>query len=312
LASRKRENLTAYLLISPAALILTVFGLCPILFAAYLSLFKWGLVKERFVGLGNYAAALTSKEFWNAVLVTFFYVAGTVPVSIALGFALACLLFRVVRGRSAYRTVYFLPYVTSTVAAATVWGWIFHSQWGLANYGLTTLGLPAQQWLLEPRGIFTIIGKYAGVVLPSWLGGPSLALVVVMFFAVWHSLGFVIVVFLAGLSNIPRELEDAARIDGASSLQVVRNVTLPLLSPTVFFLAILSVIWSFQAFNHIYVLTEGGPVDTTTNLTMHIFLSFYQLTRRGYGSAVAIILLVLIVGLTAFQARLIGRRVHYR
>lgn len=305
------DRLTAVLFLLPSGLVLGVFGLVPIGFAFYISLFRWGLVRERFVGLGNYLSALTNPDWWNSIAVTVFYVAGVVPVSLLLALALAMALFRGVRRVGGYRTIYFLPYVTSTVAAAMVWSWIFHPQWGIANAMLEMLHLPTQRWLLEPRGIFELIGGSFGVEVPAGAVGPSLALVVVMLFGIWHSVGFEIVVLLAALSNVSRELEDAARIDGATTFQLVRHVTVPLLSPTLFFLAVISVIRSFQAFNHIYVLTGGGPLDTTCNATMYIFRSFYQFTKVGYGSAAAVLLFLIVVTLTVLQTRLLRRWVHY-
>ena len=309
--SRRDDRLSAVIFLFPSALVLGVFGLAPIGFALYISLFKWGLVQERFAGLENYLRALTNPEWWNSLVVTVFYVVGVVPVSLVLAVALAIVLFRGVRNVGTYRTVYFLPYVTSTVAVAMVWRWIFHPQWGIANALLERLHLPTQQWLLEPRGIFEMLAAPLAIELPAWAAGPSLALVVLIIFAIWHSLGFEIVVLLAALSNIPRELEDAARVDGATALQLTRHVTIPLLSPTLFFLVIISVIRSFQAFNHIYVLTGGGPLDTTTNATMYIFKSFYQYTKVGYGSAVAVLLFLIIVMLTAAQTRILSKWVHY-
>jgi multiple sugar transport system permease protein len=192
-----------------------------------------------------------------------------------------------------------------------VWSWIFHPQWGVVNAVLERLHLPTQRWLLEPRGIIELLVAPLGVEVPAWAAGPSLALVVLILFAIWYSIGFDTVVLLAALSNVPRELEDAARIDGASTVKLARYVTIPLLSPTLFFLAIISVIRSFQAFNHIYVLTGGGPLDTTCNATMYIFRSFYQYTKVGYGSAAAVLLFLIIVVLTVFQTRLLSRWVHY-
>jgi len=309
--ARRDDRLSAILFLFPSTLVLATFGLVPIGFALYISLFKWGLARERFLGLENYVRALTSPEWWNALLVTLYYVLGVVPISLVLAIVLANVLFRVARGVGAYRTVYFLPYVTSTVAAAMVWSWIFHPQWGVVNAVLERLHLPTQRWLLEPRGIIELLVAPLGVEVPAWAAGPSLALVVLILFAIWYSIGFDTVVLLAALSNVPRELEDAARIDGASTVKLARYVTIPLLSPTLFFLAIISVIRSFQAFNHIYVLTGGGPLDTTCNATMYIFRSFYQYTKVGYGSAAAVLLFLIIVVLTVFQTRLLSRWVHY-
>jgi len=306
---RWRDTPTAVVLLLPAAMLLGVFGFFPILYAVYLSLYDLYYGTGPFVGVSNYARALTSRDFWGAFAVTSYYVIGTIPVSLALAFAIALMLYRLPWGRSVFRTVYFLPYVTSAVAAAMVWWFIFHPQSGLANALLRGLGLPTQRWLLEPRGVLHILSG-------GWFSadtGPSLALACVMAFDIWHGLGFMVVVFLAGLTAIPRELEEAAMIDGAGPLARARHVIVPLLSPTLFFLTIVSVIKSFQAFNSFYALTGNGrgPGNTTQNLTVLIYSTFYEYGRWGYGAAVATLLCTAIIALTLVQWRWFGRRVHY-
>ncbi|NIA15654.1 MAG: ABC transporter permease subunit [Nitrospiraceae bacterium] len=306
---RTKDAAAAAFLLSPALLILGVFGLAPLVYAIYMSLFggKYGM--GPFVGLGNFRTALDSEAFWDSFLVTLYYALGTIPVTMALSFLIAYALFHIVRGRGFFRTVYFLPYVTSAVAAAMVWRAILNPQYGLANALIEWAGGPRLEWLLEPRGVLNLLT--AGHVPPDI--GPSLALCCIILFEVWHASGFMTVIFLAGLTAIPRELEEAARIDGANAFQVIRRVVIPLLSPTIFFLAIVSVIKSFQAFNSFYALTGNGrgPVDTTQNLTVYIYSSFYEYQRWGYGAAVATLLCIAIVLLTVIQWRFIGRKVHY-
>jgi len=232
-------------------------------------------------------------------------------LSVLIGYAL----HQRIRGRALYRLVYFLPYVTPVVAAALVWKWIFHAQYGILNFFLGLLGIPPQQWLLEPSGIGELVLGHFGIPTPAWLAGPSEALVSIMVFTVWQSVGFGIVIVLAGLSNIPQEMNDAARIDGAGPISTLRHITIPLLSPTLFFLTIVSTIGAFQTFNSIYVMTDpqhGGPLGTTRNATMYIFQNFFEFTRLGYATAVAFLLFLVILGLTIFQLRVLGRRVHYQ
>lgn len=300
------DSALATMLLAPALGILLIFGAFPLVYAGYLSLFRG----QVFIGSGHYADALHSESFWDSLFVTCYYAAGTVPTTIVVSFLIANLLFRVTRFRGAFRTLYFLPYVTSVVASAMIWRVLFEPTTGPANLFLGLFGLDPQTWLLEPRGLLHILTQgYLPVDL-----GPSLALCCVMLFEIWHSSGFMIVVFLAGLSAIPKELEDAARIDGATAIQVARNVTLPLLSPTLFFLTIVSVIRSFQAFSSFYALTGNGrgPLDTTQNLTVYIYANFYEYGRLGYGSAVAGLLCVAIVGLTTIQWRFLSPRVYYQ
>lgn len=313
-----RETIVGYTYLLPALIILVGFHFLPLLYAAFISLFNWRIRQGAFLGLGNYERVLADADFWNALKVSVFYAAGIVPANLLLSFLIAYALFQRIRGRQLYRLVYFLPYITAAVAAALVWRWIFHSQYGLLNFVLGKIGIPAQQWLLEPRGVVELLMGGVGVALPEWAGGPGLALVSIMVFAVWHSLGFSVVIMLAGLSNIPREMYEAARMDGAGELSLMRHITLPLLSPTLFFLTIVSTIEAFQSFNSIYVMTSsdhgnpGGPLGTTTNITMYIFLNFFAYTRLGYASAIAFVLLFIVLVLTILQLRVLGRRVHYQ
>jgi ABC-type sugar transport system permease subunit len=316
-AARRRalgEALAAYLWIGPAVLIIGLFHFVPVLYAAYISLHRWGLRQGPFVGLANYERALGDGEVWNAFLVTIYYVLGTIPLGLCLAFLIAYLLFQRIAFLDGYRTAFFLPYVTSTVAAAMVFGWLFHGQYGVANYLLGLVGLPPQKWLLESTPTLRLLIEALGArsTLPDELFGPSLALTVVILFAVWHGLGFDVIVFLAGLTNIPREIEEAARLDGAGRWQLIRHVTLPLLSPTILFLVVIATIRSFQAFNQIYIMTNGGPLNTTRNVVMLIFQNFYQRTERvGYATAIAMLLFVVILAITLIQLRIGDRRVHY-
>jgi multiple sugar transport system permease protein len=306
-----RETGIAYLYLAPAILLLGLFHFFPAVYALYISTFRWGIVQERFVGLENYQRLLTDERFWNSLGVTVWYVLLCIPAQIALGLGIAYLLFQPISGRLGYRTSYFLPYITSTVAAALVWRWIYNPDRGLLNGVLSALGLPTSQWLNESSGVFALLAGGAGITLPPALAGPSVALVCVSVMSIWHYVGFSIVIFLAGLGNIPKELYEAARIDGASEWQVFRRITLPMLSPTTFFLATVSTIGALQAFNQIYVMTGGGPLDTTRTVVMLIFQTFYQQTRVGYGSAMAFILTGIILTLTLLNFRFVGRRVSY-
>jgi len=313
-AGRWRETLRGYLYVGPAAAILGLFCIFPVCYAFYVSLHDWGLRKQGFVGLRNYTRAFRDPEFGRAMLVTVFYVLGTVPVGIVLGLLVANLLAQRIRGRSIYRTIYFLPYVTSVVAAAAVWIWILYpapAEWGLANSVMRALGLPEQAWVEEPTGVIQLIAAHFGGSVPSWAEGPSLALVCVMAFSVWHSLGFQIVVLLAALSNVPREIYEAAAIDGARGWHRLTRITVPLISPTLFFLLIISTIRAFRVFGHIYVLASKDTERTAHNVTMFIFRTFYEVGEAGYGSAVALILFVIILLVTLVQMRVLGARVHY-
>jgi multiple sugar transport system permease protein len=306
-----RQTAVAYLYLAPAIVLITLFHFLPAFYALYISLFRWGIVQEAFVGLDNYVRLVQDPAFWQSLGVTLWYVLLAIPAEIVLGLIVAYLLFQPIQGRTAYRTAFFLAYITSTVASGLVWRWIYNPQNGLLNGVLGMLGLPTGQWLLESSGLFAAWAAGLGIELPAWLAGPSVALVCIAIMSIWHYVGFNVVIFLAGLGNISKELYEAARIDGASEWLVFRRITLPLLSPTTFFLATVTTIGALQAFNQIYVMTNGGPLDTTRTVTMLIFRTFYQQTRVGYGSAMAFVLTAIILALTLINFRFVGRRVHY-
>lgn len=317
-ASRRRraifENVQAYLFLLPAFAVLLVFKIWPAFFAIYISLFKWDIIQGAFRGVDNYTDILfgsRAETFWRSVSTTFTYAAMTIPVEIAVGLVIAYILFQNIRGRAIYRTLYYLPYVTSTVAAAAVFEWVFHPQYGLVNEALSNLGMGPFSFLQEPDGVFEMIAGHFGVTLPQWAAGPSLALATVAVFAIWHFLGFQIVIFLAGLGNIPEQYYEAAKLDGASQWQLFRKITLPLLSPQIFFVFTIASIGVLRAFNEIYVLTNGGPLDTTRTVTMNVFRTFFQQGQIGLGSAMGVLLTLLILAFTLIQFRVFERRVVY-
>jgi len=296
-------------LLAPAVIIITVFGLYPIVAALWLSLHDGYYGQGVFSGLSNYREALTSGAFWNSVVVTTYYLVGTIPPTLVLGFLIARWLTEITRARALFRTIYFLPYITSAFAAAVVWRALLNPQGGLANVLLESLGLATQHWYMEPRGLLHILTD--GWIPLDW--GPSLALCCVIAFDIWHGLGFTIVILLAGLASIPRELEESARLDGAGTRQVLWHVTVPLLSPSLYFLVIVGTIKGFQAFNSFYAISQGGgnTLGTTENLVLYLFANFYEFGRWGYGAAIATLLLVIIIGLTLIQGYWARRWVHY-
>lgn len=308
-ALRIPDTILPYLFLAPAGLLLAAFWIYPLFEAAALSLqTKAG----GFAGLQNYRRLLSGGAFWRSFGVSLWFLAGTTPLTMALGFLAASLLFRQLRGMGLFRTIYFLPYVTSTVAAAMVWRWIFSPRpSGVANELLRWMAVPPQRWYYESAGVFDLIASGCGVHLPEWAAGPSLALVCVMLFSVWQTIGFDIVVLLAALSMVPREIYEAAELDGATGWRRMWWVTLPLISPTFFFLGIVSVIRSFQTFNQIYVMTREESVGSTQNLTMLIFNTFYGTYNYNAACAAAILLFLILLALTLLQMKTIGARVHY-
>lgn len=310
------EALQAWLFLLPAVIVLGVFQIFPAIAALYMSLFKWDVVQGAFRGLGNYTDwlydnSIRSPDFWRSLSTTFTYVIITVPLEIALALVLAYLLYQKMRGRGIYRTVYYLPYVTSFVAAAAVFFWVFHPQYGLVNDVIGIFGIGPQRWLDEPKGIFEMAASAFGITLPGSVAGPSLALVVLSVVTIWHYLGYQIVIFLAGLSNISQEFYEAARLDGASERQIFTRITLPLLSPTTFFVFTVASIGVLKSFDSVYVLTNGGPLDTTRTVTLLVFKTAFQQAQFGLGAALAFILTMIILLFTLIQFRVLGRRVHY-
>ena len=317
-ASRRRrlviENVQAYLFLLPAFAVLLVFKVFPAIYAIYISFFKWDIIQGAFRGLDNYGDILfgsRAANWWQAVSTTLVYALITVPFEIAFALVIAYLLFQKIRGRAVYRTIYYLPYITATVAAAAVFEYLYHPQYGLLNTILANVGLGPLRFLQEPTGIFDMIGNRFGADVPDWAAGPSLALVSVALFSIWHFLGFQIVIFLGGLGNIPLEYYEAAKLDGANQWQLFRRITLPLLSPQIFFVFTIASIGVLRAFNEIFILTNGGPLDTTRTVTLLIFKTFFQQGQIGLGSAMGVLLTLVILAFTLFQFRVLGRRVEY-
>jgi multiple sugar transport system permease protein len=295
---RLRQTPLAILLLLPALLIIGTFHFFPLLYAFFISLRNWGIVDQGMVWFKNYNVALHSRDFWQAL------------VTMALACILAYLLFQKVRFLGAFRTLYFLPYVTSTVAAASVWLWIFNPRAGILNTMLGWVGIGPQRWTQESRGVFQLMLSVIHISPPGFLHGPSLALVAVMILTIWHQLGFQVVIFLVGLGNISSETYEAARMDGASEWQLFFRITLPLLAPMFYFLTIISTIFSFQAFNEIYIMSTnsnvggaGGPLHSTQTVMVYVYNLFQVSHRIGYGSAIAFLLFLIIMGLTAIQVK---------
>ena len=232
------------------------------------------------------------------------------PFQLAIGLGLAYLLFQNIKGKAFFRIVYFLPYIMPFVATSIVFNLIFSFRpSSLANHVLQFFGVPVQKWITEPTGIFQLI---FGPQTPSVLVGPSLALLVIMLYTTWTYIGYDAVIFLAGLGNVSPELYEAARIDGATSWSIFRYITLPLLSPTTFFLSLIAVIGTFQAFTQIWIMRTPASQSSVDTLGVYIFQTVQNTDPNlGYGSAVAFVLFAVILLLTVFQNRIAGSKVFY-
>jgi ABC-type sugar transport system permease subunit len=279
---RRQQRLVPYLFIAPNVVLFTTFSFLPLLYAVYISFHDWSLIGEpEWLGLRNYLRLSRDPLFWRALLNTTLYALGTVPTSMAIGLFLAIGLNRHMPARILIRSLYFLPVVVSAVAAGTIASWLFNDNYGVINSILVRLG----------------IGRIAWLSTPQW-ALPSLVLA-----TLWVRVGFNMVVYLAALQSIPRVYYEAARIDGASTLHQFRHITLPLLAPATFLLLVLDVIYSFQVFDLIYVMTGGGPGFSTTMLVQYIFKSAFVTSEMGYASTMGVVLYVLILALTVIQWR---------
>ena len=302
--------------IAPAGIIIIVFRVLPILAAFAVSFYYVMMGKiVGFAGLAQYAMLFRDPEFWNALLNTSYFVIGTVPLSLFVSLFIANLLNQKIKGLGVYRTLYFLPVVTSLVAVAMVWKWIYHPRLGLLNYLVGIVGMSPKMWLEEPQGIFSMMAGGMGLSLPKWAGGPSLALFALILTNLWRGLGYNIIIFLAGLQNIPGEYYEAAKIDGANRWHMFWKITWPLISPVTFYIVIMTTIGSFQVFTLVYLMTgspPGGPLGTTKVLVYYIFeKGFESGGDMGYASCVALVLFGIVLSITLIQRKVIEKRVHY-
>lgn len=300
------------LFLLPAVVIILIFRFLPILYALRISFYDWGIAGPKgFVGLGNYIDILKDPGFWQAMNNTFWYVVTVVPGIIIISLIVAVLLNQGIKFSGIFRTSYFLPTVTSIIAISIVWKWIYHPRIGILNYFLSLIGIDPLLWLEESRGIFEMMFQTN---LPLFLKGPSLALVALSIMSVWKSLGYNIIIFLAGLQNIPGHYYEQAKIDGASRWQIFRHITVPLLSPTTFYVFIMTTITSFQVFAPVWMMTgppPGGPLGTTNVIVYYLFDKAFNFLKYGYATAVAFILFIIILALTIVQKRYGEKNVHY-
>jgi multiple sugar transport system permease protein len=235
------------------------------------------------VGLANYVKLLHAPEFWEALKNTFYFAIVGGPLTIAVSLATALLLnAKLVRFKSFFRTIYFTPFVTTLVAVAIVWRYLYHTRYGLLNYALGHFG----------------IGPI------DWLGNPHWAMPAIILMSVWKNFGYNMLIFIAGLQAIPQDLYDAAEIDGAGPMRRFFNVTLPLLGPTLLFVGVITMIGYFQLFSEPYVMTQGGPLRSTTSVVLMMYEEGFRWWRMGYAAAIAFVLFIVILIATLIQFRL--------
>ncbi len=277
-------RLAGWLFAGPALLVIALFFGVPVLAALALSVTDFDIYaladigNLRFVGLGNYIALLQNPLFWKALGNTFYFVLIGVPLSIAASLGAALLLHsKLSRLRPFFRTALFAPVVTTVVAVAVIWRYLFHTQYGMVNWGLSSLGIAPV----------------------DWLGDPAWAMPTIILFAVWKNFGYNMIIFLAGLQAIPEDLYEAARIDGASGWRQFRHVTLPMLGPVLLLVGILTMAGYFQMFAEPYVMTQGGPLQSTVSVLYLMYEEGFKWWNLGNASAVAFLLFVIMTSITS-------------
>ena len=278
--------------ISPSLVGLMVFMILPMLASLGLTFMDWDpLLPTRFnfAGLKNYQLLLQDKTFFSALYHTLYFIAGYIPLVLTFGLGVATLLNQKLKGLAVFRGAFFIPVVSAWVAVALLWTWIFNPQYGLLNYLL---------------GLVSIQG-------PAWLFDPNWAMPAIIITSVWKDIGFISILFLTGLQNIPDEYYEAASMDGAGVIQKFLKITLPLLGPTTFFALIISLINSFQVFDQVYIMTGGGPAGATTVLVERIVNHAFRYGRMGYAATISWALFLLVFTVTLFQTRLQKRWVSY-
>ncbi len=288
-----RKQWSAYLFLAPVLILFAVFTIFSVGYAFYLSFHQWNILEpvKPYVGLANYERLLQDGQFGRAIVNTLVYTAASVPLTMGFGLLIALLLNTKIRARGFLRTLFYLPVITPLVIAAIVWKWVYNGDYGLLNYYLLQLGLIA-----EPL---------------RWLSDPALAMPAVIITTVWKGVGFAMVVYLAGLQSIPEDYYDAAKIDGADGGRRLKDITLPLLTPTTLFLAVISVLGALQVFTEIYIMTSGGPLRSTTTIVYHIYTTAFRNFDMGYAAAMAFGLFAMMFVFTLVQLRAMRSEVEY-
>ncbi len=264
----------------PYLIVYVAFMVFPVVYGVYLSFFDWNILSSKvFIGLKNYIEAFRDPEFLSSFSHTLQFVLISTPLIIAVGFIMAMIAVRPTKTGKVAETVFFLPYMLSTSVVGTLWAWIFQKNYGLANQLLTSVGL-------SPVG---------------WLTDPSVAMTSIIIATLWWTAGFNMILFSAGMKQIPEEIYDAAKIDGAGSFTTLTKITIPLLRETSLLVLVLQIIASFKVFGQVYVMTGGGPYGTTRVLVQYVYKTGFSYFRLGYASAMSIILFMVILLVSVIQ-----------
>jgi multiple sugar transport system permease protein len=285
-----KKALTVGAFLGPSLVALLAFSIGPMVGTVWVSLQDWNLIRDaEFIGLGNYRELWGDDDFRRALKNTLYYLVGYLPLVMVGGLGLALLVNSKLRGVAIFRAIYFLPVVTSWVVVALLWKWLLNPSDGLVNWGLGLVGIDG----------------------PGWWTSRAWAMPSVILASAWKDLGFVMIILLAGLQSIDESLYEAARIDGAGAWQRLRSITIPMLTPSLFFVTVISLINGFQVFDQVWVMTDGGPAGSSTVVVEQIVKNTFSYGRAGYASAMSVALFVIILVVTALQMRMQKRWVFY-
>lgn len=289
LSMRTRSTITGYLFIMPIVLGFLIWVAGPMVIAIWLSFTSWDMLRDpEFVGLQNYVQMFKDDLFWKSLRATFYFTGVSVPLSLIISFAVAMLMNVQVRGITFFRMLYYIPSIVPSVANAVLWVWVFNSEFGLLNAGLSSMGLPKILWLQDARWAMPAL-----ILMSLWAVGGSM------------------VIYLAGLQGIPQHLYEAAEIDGAGYWSRFFNVTIPMMSPVIFFNLVMGLIGALQTFTQGYLMTRGGPQNSTLFYGLYIYQSAFRDFKMGYAAALSWVLFTIVLLLSIFVFRSLGGKVYY-
>lgn len=284
-AFKKKSKYIPYFFIAPNMILFFSFMIIPLLYTFYIGFYKWDVLSSpTFIGLKNYLDLFKDKLFWKSLVNTAYYTLATVPIIMAIALFMAILLNKPIKFRTLFRGALYIPSVISSVVIGMLWTWIFNADYGILNYFLNVFGINSV----------------------NWMNNPDTAMIPIIITTLWTRVGYNLVIYLAGLQNIPAMYYEACAIDGASKWQQFIYITFPLLKTTNFFILIMAIIYGFRSFDLIYVMTRGGPAGATTTMVLYIYQLAFQFGRMGKACALSIALFIIIAVLTIFQLKLEG------
>lgn len=287
----KSIGILPYIMVAPSTVVFLLFILYPILYMMYLSLFDWNLIgPKKFVFAQNFIELFGNSDFWQVMNNSFQYMFLTVTLSIVLALPLAVYLNRKDKIGSILQSIVFSPYIVSLISVAFIWMWLMDSDYGLLNYIINLFGIPSI----------------------NWMGDPKIAMLSLVLVSVWKVVGYNTIILLSSMQTIPQYLYEAANLDGAKKTTVFLKITLPMISPTLFFIILMNMISSFKVFETVNVMTQGGPMNSTNTLVHDIYQYAFQFYKIGYASAIGVVLMVIIAICTLLYFLLLSKRVYYR